>query len=97
MESFKCLRTECFGGSTTRYPLVADVMSRNSFDSLRTYIHINDNSNAPNTNDRNHDKLFKVRLLIEKVRENFKKIEVEERSSVDEMVIPFKGRCNETV
>lgn len=49
-----------FWGSTTRYPLVADVMSRNRFDSLRTYIQIDDNSNAPNANDRNHDKLFKV-------------------------------------
>lgn len=81
-----------FWGSTTRYLLVADVMSRNRFDSIRTYIHINnDNSNAPNANDRNHGKQFKVRPLIEKLRENFKKIEVEKRSSVDEMVIPFKG------
>lgn len=80
-----------FWGGSTRYPLIADVMSRNRFDSMRTYIHINDNTNT-NANDPNHDKLFKVRPLIEKVRENFKKIEVEEKLCVDEMVIPFKGR-----
>lgn len=81
-----------FWGGSTRYPLIADVMSRNRFDSMRTYIHINDNTNTPNANDPNHDKLFKVRPLIDKVRENFKKIEVEEKLCVDEMVIPFKGR-----
>lgn len=39
----------------------------------------------------NYDKLFKVRPLLDKLRENFSQIEPEEHNSVDEVMIPFKG------
>lgn len=39
-----------------------------------------------------HDKLFKVRPFITAVKNNMRKINFEEFSSVDEIIIPFKGR-----
>lgn len=78
----------------TRYPLIADVMSRNRFEALKTAFHINDNSNCKSRSDPAYDKLFKVRPLIDKLRENFLTIEPEEHNSIDEIMIPFKGRSS---
>ena len=77
---------------TTRYEPVAGVMRRKRFDQLRTYIHMNDNTNVKQKDEPGYDALFKVRPVIEKVRENCLKIEPEEHQSIDEQMIPFKGR-----
>lgn len=78
----------------TRYPLIADVMSRNRFEALKTAFHINDNSNCKSRSDPAYDKLFKVRPLIDQLRENFLTIEPEEHNSIDEIMIPFKKRSS---
>lgn len=76
----------------TRFPPIADIMSRNRFDKLRNCIHLNNNDNVKPREDINYDKLFKVRPFIDALKSNFSKIEPEENHSVDEMMIPFKGR-----
>lgn len=81
-----------YWANETRFSPVADKLSRNRFDCLRTYFHVNDNANMTNAKDKNHDKLFKVRPFIDSVRENMRKIEPDEKCSVDELIIPFKGR-----
>lgn len=49
-------------------------MSRNFFDHQRFNLHLNDNSWMLPREQPNHDKLFKVRLFIESIRTNMKKI-----------------------
>ena len=56
------------------------------FKKLRRLIHFQDN-NA----DANGDRLFKIRPLLEKIRLNCNKIEGENRYSIDEMMILYKG------
>lgn len=75
-----------------RYPPVADVMSRNRFEQLMKYFHIVDNANQiPNTSPE-HDKLFKVRPLLNSLAESMRSLAPEEYHSIDEQIIPFKGR-----
>ncbi|KAE9522188.1 hypothetical protein AGLY_017448, partial [Aphis glycines] len=81
-----------FWSENTRFTTISDAMSRNRFDSLRSNIHFNDNSKMLPREHPNHDKLFKVRPFINAIRENMKKIKVEEYTAVDEIIIPFKGR-----
>lgn len=81
-----------FWQNNSRYPLIADNMSRNRFDNLRYYFHINDNAKMLPRSHADHDKLFKVRPFITAVKNNMRKINFEEFSSVDEIIIPFKGR-----
>ncbi|XP_039275920.1 piggyBac transposable element-derived protein 3-like [Nilaparvata lugens] len=81
-----------YWANETRYSPIADKISRNRYDKLRTYFHVNDNTHMLPLNDANHDKLFKIRPFVNAVRENMKKVEPEEKCSVDEMIIPFKGR-----
>lgn len=44
--------------------------------------------------DAAYDWLFKVRPLLDALKESFSKIEPEERHSIDEQMIPLKGRSS---
>ncbi|XP_061378889.1 piggyBac transposable element-derived protein 2-like [Danaus plexippus] len=70
----------------TRYPLIADLMPLKKYQQIRRYIHFVDNTL------QDSDRYFKIRPLMEKIRKNFLKIEEEGKYSIDEMMIPYKGR-----
>lgn len=76
----------------TRVGMIADHLTKNDFEAIKANIHFNDNSQMPQRDDANYDPIYKVRPLVENVRENCLKIEPEERHSVDEMIIPTKTR-----
>ena len=80
-----------YWADNTRIATIADVMARNRFDKLRSFIHVNDNTQMLQRNEPGYDKLFKVRPFIDSLRKNLSVVEQEEYSAVDEMVIPFKG------
>nr|XP_005159764.1 piggyBac transposable element-derived protein 3-like [Danio rerio] len=67
-------------------------MGRKRFDNLRTYIHMNDNTNVKQKGEPGYDPLFKVRPVLEKVRANCVKVEREENHSIDKQMIPCKGK-----
>ena len=81
-----------FWMNTTRVESISSTMSRDRFLEIRKYLHVVDNSNQLDRNDPNCDRAHKVRPLLNIVKNNFKKIEKEEKLSVDEQIIPFKGR-----
>ncbi|XP_038153120.1 piggyBac transposable element-derived protein 3-like isoform X1 [Cyprinodon tularosa] len=74
----------------TRCPLIADVMPRNRFQSLLTKLHFVNNLTASEIEKK--DKLWKLRPWLESFRENCLQVVPEEHNSVDEMLIPFKGK-----
>ena len=69
-----------------RVSQIADVMSFNNFGRVKRFLHFSDNM------DSTDDKLQKMRPLAEKVRDRFRTVPLEENLSVDEQIIPFKGR-----
>lgn len=77
-----------------RYTPIADHMSRNRFYQILKYFHLSDNTQMKSLTDGTHDKLFKVRPLLDTVRLALNKIPPEEENSVDEQIIPFKGRSS---
>ncbi|XP_028417996.1 piggyBac transposable element-derived protein 2-like [Dendronephthya gigantea] len=56
----------------TRIPSIADTMSVGRFDKLKQYLHCNDNTEMLPRDNPNHDKLFKVRPVIDSVLEKCK-------------------------
>lgn len=66
-------------------------MNSNRFFQLRTHLHFVNNLEIPKECE---DKYIKVRLLIETVRHRCLEIDVEETLSIDEQIIPFKGRLS---
>lgn len=81
-----------YWAESTRYPLIADCMPRNRFSTLRTNLHVNDNNQVIHQGQPGYDRLFKIRPLIDSIRSNLLKLDKEEHMSVDEFLIPFKGR-----
>jgi hypothetical protein len=79
-----------YWSSCSRVPAIAEAMTVNRFDILKRYLHFNDNSKLANGSPP--DKLFKVRPLVDAVRSACHKISPEENMSIDEQVIPTKGR-----
>ncbi|KAG8187496.1 hypothetical protein JTE90_022889 [Oedothorax gibbosus] len=62
-------------------------MSRDLFQTLRRFFHINIPYGQPD-----NDRLFNVRPFFDALRDNMLKIDKEEHLNVDEFMIPFKGR-----
>ncbi|KAF9422927.1 hypothetical protein HW555_001470 [Spodoptera exigua] len=69
-----------------RYGQIADVMPLKRYQQIRRFLHFNDN------NLQDLDRYYKVRPIVEKIRRNCLKQENENKFSVDEMMIPYKGR-----
>ncbi|KAK2706147.1 hypothetical protein QYM36_016245 [Artemia franciscana] len=81
-----------YWSNETRYPVIADAMSRDRFEQIKKYLHFNDNLTQKPRGDPGHDKIHKVRPLIEMIRDNFMKIPPEEHQAVDEQIVPTKQR-----
>ena len=76
----------------TRYPPVADVMSRNRFQALLSSLHVVNNLTVPETEKK--DKLWKLRPWLDSFREKCLQVIPEEHNWVDEMMISFKGKLS---
>lgn len=68
-----------------RYDPIANIMPLKRYQVLRRNIHFVDNSTPT------EDRYYKIRPVIEAVRQKCLEIEEEKRFSVDEMMIPYKG------
>ncbi len=87
-------RYSMYWESATRYEPVASLLSRDRFKQLKKFLHFNDNSKAPGRKDKDYDKLYKIRPLLRMLRDNCSKVTPEEHNSVDEQIIPFKGKSS---
>lgn len=77
-------------------PSINNVMSSKRFIYITQMIHCNDNSKNTPKNYPSHDKLFKVRPIIEALNRNVKRNYKSSnyKMSIDESMIPFKGRSS---
>ena len=84
-----------FSDSLLRIDLVANAMSRVRYDWILSNLHLNDNNKAPNRDDLNFDKLYKVRPFITSLCNQFmKNYNPTEHQSIDKSMIKFKGRSS---
>ncbi|GFS11668.1 PiggyBac transposable element-derived protein 3 [Elysia marginata] len=91
MGLMKAHSVRAYWAADTRYPPVADVVSRNRFEILARHIHFCDN-NSFTEEQMKADKIWKVRSWVEGFRESFTKIAPLQNQSVDEVMVAFKGR-----
>uniref|UniRef100_A0A6P7GBR4 PiggyBac transposable element-derived protein 1-like isoform X1 n=1 Tax=Diabrotica virgifera virgifera TaxID=50390 RepID=A0A6P7GBR4_DIAVI len=68
-----------------RYDKIADIMPLKKYQEIRCYLYFVDN------NSISDDRFYKIRPVMDHVRRNFLKIQ-EERMSIDEMMVPYKGK-----
>ena len=71
-----------------RVEKVAGVMTSKEFLTMKRYLHFCDN------NHPNDDRLRKIRALVDMLRCRFMRVPLEENLSIDEQMVPFKGRSS---
>ena len=89
MSIVKMPRTRSYWEARLRYDKVADVMPCRRYEEIKRNIHLNDNEARPADCA---DKLYKVRRLVSKLQEKFSSLAPSEHLSIDEQIIPFKGK-----
>lgn len=85
-------RSYMYWANDTRYDKVADIMSRDRWKQIKSFLHFNDNTNIPSKDDPARDKLFKIRPLIDHVVPKFQGLPMNQKLCVDEQMVPFKGQ-----
>uniref|UniRef100_A0AAZ1X7K9 PiggyBac transposable element-derived protein domain-containing protein n=1 Tax=Oreochromis aureus TaxID=47969 RepID=A0AAZ1X7K9_OREAU len=73
-----------------RYGPVADIMSRNRFSQLLSVIHFVDNEMA--SEEVKKDRLWKLRPFLDSFRRQCLTIALHQKQSIDEMMVPYKGK-----
>jgi len=74
----------------TRVPRIATAMPRDRFFKVRSNLKVVDDD-AVSTSSKEADRLWKVRPLVEKVRQTCLSLHREGEVSIDEQMIPFSG------
>ena len=78
----------------TRFAPIADLMTRKRYKDLRSKLHLVDNSTKDEPQNKD-DRLFKIRPVLEKVRNNCIKVVVPKPvQSIDEQIIPSKAKTS---
>ena len=80
-----------FWQAETCYPTIANFMSNKRYKQLRKYLQIADNTTTDKPKN-NNEKLFKIRPVIEAVRENCMTMEPEPVHSIDGQTIPAETK-----
>ncbi|XP_064078497.1 piggyBac transposable element-derived protein 3-like [Macrobrachium nipponense] len=81
-------RLHCSGELFGRYrDYTAMVMSRSRWETIKSNLHLRDNND-----EVNNDKLFKVRPLIDHLRNKFQELPMKQNICIDEQMVPFKGK-----
>ncbi|KAK6314049.1 hypothetical protein J4Q44_G00155080 [Coregonus suidteri] len=73
--------------SDSRFPPVADAMSLRRFQSLRRYLHFNDNMQSNHSPDR----FYKIRPLFNMLRQQCLLIQPTNRQNIAEVMVAYKG------
>ena len=76
-----------------RLPLVADPLSRNRFFDIRANLKVVDDNRVSEDHKKN-DRLWKVRPLLDAIRQRCLQLERPAAAAVDEQMIPFTGTTN---
>ncbi|XP_047493846.1 piggyBac transposable element-derived protein 2-like isoform X2 [Penaeus chinensis] len=93
MSVIKMPRIKMYWQSKTRIPWIAEKMSRDRFFSLRHSLKVIDDSTILEE-DRKVDRLWKVRPLLEAIRTRCSELPRPSKVSIDESMIPIRGRIS---
>ena len=87
-------RYRCYWNKTLNYPTVSNTFSRDRFQQILKFIHFTNNDNLiTDPNSPIFDRFAKIRPFLDHLRTACLKIIPEVRHSIDEQIIPFKGKC----
>lgn len=94
MSVYDLHRTRLYWAKNTRIDKIANVMSRDRWEQIKSNLHCNDNTQMRPQNDPNKDRLFKIRPLVDSMQDKFRSIPKYEYLCVDEQIVPYKGKSS---
>ncbi|XP_025407636.1 piggyBac transposable element-derived protein 2-like isoform X2 [Sipha flava] len=74
------------------FPLIYNTMSRNRFELIKSVLHFNNNATMLLPNNPNHDRLHKLRPIIDHLNNRFSSIPCKETLSLDEQLCATKAK-----
>ena len=76
-------------------PFVSNIMIRNRYEDLSSYVHMADRTANPVRGQEGHDVLHKVRPILDIVKKTWaESMNLSKNLCVDEAMVKFKGRCH---
>lgn len=87
-------RSDQYWSESLGIPAIRNIMSQKSFKTIKRSIHFNNNDNNLPTSDPRHDRLFKIRPLLDQLNNTFSKVPKEQFLCVDEQICSSKARCH---
>lgn len=88
VEHFPSVRS--YWHSKFGYDPVKSVMPVNRFEIIRSYLHFNDNNKHLPRDNSDHDRLHKIRPVIEQLNTTFSSVAMDQRLSIDEQMCSTK-------
>lgn len=75
------------------YSFISEKISRNRFEKIKKFLHFCDNNYLTiSQNNKFYDRFYKIRPVLNIIRNSCLKVEAEYNQCVDEQIIPFKGK-----
>jgi len=72
--------------------IIQNTMSCNNFEKIRSLLHFSDNYSMLPKNHPGYDRLYKLRPVVETLKNKFCSIPIEESLSIDEQLCSAKAR-----
>ncbi|KAH8037877.1 hypothetical protein HPB51_018365 [Rhipicephalus microplus] len=94
MSLMKLPQTRMYWSQRFRVSQVADTMTRDRLEEIKQSLHFSNNQEAPDQNDPERDRLYKVRPLLDHLVAKCHEIPKSQKLCVDEQLVPFKGRSS---
>lgn len=92
MSMIKITNTRLYWSCDFDYDGVSKMFSRNRWELIKKFLHCNNNDDRVPRDNPNFDILFKVRPVLTHLQNKFRNIPKPQMLSVDEQLVPFKGR-----
>lgn len=84
--------TRLYWGPITGNQLIKETMSVNKFEQIKQQLHFNDNAKMVPKEDVDHDRIYKIRPLVNALIKRFQEVPLEKSLSVDEQLCSTKCR-----
>lgn len=81
-----------YWASNVRFQPISDTMTVNRFEKIRQILHFNDNNTHLPCDHPQHDRLHKIRTVVDHLNERFRSAPFDHRLSVDEQICATKLR-----
>ena len=81
--------TRLYWSTEFNYDKVASIMTVSRFEKIKKFLHCNDNLSRPKSCS---DRLYKIRPVVDHLKNSFSNIALSEKLCIDEQMVPFKGK-----